>query len=129
MSSTRVELRISFFVSSDRDAGREAAENAIRQIEYLATHGQLDDCYDFEVTKGSVNGNGWEDRWPSTPQGGASAETCGAYSRWAHWGGVLGPCIKDAGHGTEWHEDPNGATWDPAKWDARTDATPTTRRN
>lgn len=68
MSSTHVELRISFFVSSDRGEGRETAERAIRAIEYFATHGQLDDCHDFEVVKGSVNGNAWEDRWPAEAQ-------------------------------------------------------------
>jgi len=67
VSSTHVELRISFTVSSDLDEGREAAEHAICAIDYLATHGQLDDCYDFEVTRGAVNGNGWEERWPDKP--------------------------------------------------------------
>lgn len=64
MSDTRVELHVTFTVSSDREAGRVAAERAIYVIDYAATHGQLDDCFDFEVTRGSVNGNAWAERWP-----------------------------------------------------------------
>lgn len=117
MSDTRVELRITFTVSSDRDKGREAAEHAIYAIDYLATHGQLDDCYDFEVTRSSVNGNAWTERWPDA-EARPQPVLCGKYSRWSQWGGALGPCIQPTGHeAEEWHYDANGAGWDPAKWD------------
>jgi hypothetical protein len=119
VSDTRVELRITFTVSSDRDKGREAAENAIYAIDYLATHGQLDDCYDFEVTRGSVNGNTWTERWPDAPTE-PQPVLCGKYSRWSQWGGTLGPCVQPTGHkAEEWHYDANGAGWDPAKWDPK----------
>lgn len=36
---------------------------------------------------------------------------CGKYSRWARWGGVLGPCTKAPGH-EGWHHDGDGAAWD-----------------
>ena len=73
MSDTRVELHVSFTVSSDHDRGREAAERAISAIEHIAEHGRINGCSDFEVSRGAVNGNGWEERWPGRqePTGGA----------------------------------------------------------
>lgn len=66
MSDTRVELRVSFTVSSDTTEGRRAAERAIRMIEWLGKAHLRHDCDQFEVARGAVNGNGWEERWPST---------------------------------------------------------------
>lgn len=67
MSDTRVELRVSFTVSSDLIEGREAAERAIRMTEWLGkTH--LHGCGGFEVAKGAVNGNSWNERWPDNQE-------------------------------------------------------------
>lgn len=66
MSDTRVELRVSFSVSSDRTDGQRAAERALRMIEWLGKAHLRRDCGDFEVSRGAVNGNGWEERWPTT---------------------------------------------------------------
>lgn len=81
MADTRVELRVSFTVSSDRDTGREAAEGLLRRLESLADHGEFD-CYtgDFTVERGAVNGNAWHERWPDKPddsryEAGDSADT------------------------------------------------------
>lgn len=113
MSDTRVELRVSFLVSSDHDRGREAAQRVISAIEHAAEHGRIEGCSDLTVSRGAVNGNDWEDRWPDATQTTADP-TCGAYSRYQRYGGVLGPCNKTPDHGAEWHLDDSGAAWDPA---------------
>lgn len=65
MSGHRVELHVAFTVG---DPGRDAAEAVFRELEYLGDHGQLD-LYtgDFTVTRGAVDGNAWESRWPAKP--------------------------------------------------------------
>jgi hypothetical protein len=71
MSGHRVELHVAFTVG---DPGREAAEAVLRQLEYLGDHGQLDNyTSDFTVTRGTVDGNDWEDKWPDRSR--TSADT------------------------------------------------------
>lgn len=74
MSDHRVELHAAFTVSDGRDGGREAAESVLRQLEYLADHGQLDDCTtDLTFTRGTVDGNAWASKWPDKPAADAEA--------------------------------------------------------
>lgn len=65
VSGHRIELHVSFTVDDGDDGGREAAEEVLRQFQYLADHGQLDNyTTDVEVWPGTVDGIGWDEKWP-----------------------------------------------------------------
>src|ERR1700744_3047115 len=66
VSGHRVELHVAFTVG-DED-GRSDAEAVLWQVEN-ADRRSRDSGYtdDFTVTKGTVDGNGWHERWPETP--------------------------------------------------------------
>ncbi len=69
MSGHRIELRVTFTVGDGIDGGREAAEAVLRQFEYLADHGQLDNyTTDAEVWPVAVDGNSWHEKWPPKPK-------------------------------------------------------------
>jgi hypothetical protein len=65
MSGHRVELHISFTADDGNDGGRTAAEGLLRRLESLADHGEFDRYTgDFTVSRGTVDGNAWTERWP-----------------------------------------------------------------
>ncbi len=69
MSGHRVELRVTFTVGDGTDGGRKAAEEVFQRLEVLGMYESATPLpvSDFTVTKGTVDGNGWHERWPDEP--------------------------------------------------------------
>lgn len=69
MSGHRIELLARFTVDDGEDKGRDAAESVLRQLEYLAEHGQLDnETTDLTFTPLTVDGADWDEKYPPRPK-------------------------------------------------------------
>jgi hypothetical protein len=112
MSGHRVELRVTFTVSDGNDGGRIAAEALVQELVYVGEHYHTGD---FELTRGTVDGLGWNEVWPQTCPArlyipGLYGDLAVPVSGEAHWlpcdipPGEKHPIVKDPTARTEWSE-------------------------